>query len=127
MGKTAVLIAIASLMMLSCGKQNLKDTMSISAILGDNGSLAMTFDIEFPDQESRAFFRENSDKIKYALTLTFKSYNSDELTNRGISNNTIKKLISSRFKINYSKITINEYDVRDSSNQKAKKKTVFSQ
>ena len=56
----------------------------------------------------------------------FRSYRSDELTNIGISNNTIKRLLSSRFNVRYEKVKIEDYDVRDKFNIKAKKQTVFT-
>ena len=126
MVKRGIWVILASMLIVACSKTGPTESISIATSLSDNGTMSMTFTIEFPDRDSHADFLENLQKIKYALTLMFSNYRSDELTNIGISNNTIKRLLSSRFNVNYDKVKIDDYDVRDKFNKKAKKQTVFT-
>ena len=126
MVKRGIWIVLASLLIVACSKSRPTESISIATPLSDNGSMTLTFTIEFPDAESHAYCVENLQKIKYALALMFSSYRSDELTNIGISNNTIKRLLSSRFNVRYDTVKIEDYDVRDKYNKKAKQQTVFS-
>ncbi len=80
---------------MACGKPKIKHSMNISNILADNGSLTMSVDILFnnEDQDEYEKFLKNVDQIKFAFDLMFKAYKSDEILNKGISNNTMKKIL----------------------------------
>ena len=125
-GKIAALI-MAGFVFISCGGEASKESLRIATPLADKGYIDMTLTLEFADPEDHRLFIDNQDKIRYALILMFKGYNATDLVNRGLSNNSIKKLLSSRFHVALASMKIDAYDLRDAKNNKVKKKSILTQ
>lgn len=119
-------ILILSFIICACAKPKPKYSMNVSTGLADKGSLQIALDIEFQNKEDLKIFKKNSGKIKYALRMMFSGYPSNELVNKGITNNTVQKLFTSRFNLEFHKVTITNFVVKDAKGEKVTKKTVFA-